>query len=69
MQSRIVDTPSNDALGEFRSTWVLVTNNTAFLDQPRQSPPTPCRIDPIPTLRPWTDDYSSLLPLLFRGHD
>ena len=68
MQSRIVDTPSNDALGEFRSTWVLVTNNTVFLTSPAVAPYA-LRIDPIPALRPWTDDYSSLLPLLFRGHD
>ena len=68
MQSRIVDTPSNEALSEFRSTWVLVTNNTAFLTSPAVAPYV-LPIDPIPTLRPWTDDYSSLLPLLFRGHD
>jgi hypothetical protein len=68
MQSRIVDTPSNEALGEFRSTWVLVTNNTAFLTHPEVAPYA-LRIDPIPSLKPWTDDYSSLLPLLFRGHD
>jgi hypothetical protein len=68
MQSRIVDTPSNEALGEFRSTWVLVTNNTAFLTSPAVAPYV-LPINPIPTLRPWTDDYSSLLPLLFRGHD
>ncbi len=68
MQSRIVDTPSNEALGEFRSTWVLVTNNIAFLTHPEVAPYA-LRIDPIPTLRPWTDDYSSLLPLILRGHD
>src|SRR5579871_286436 len=68
MQSRSVDTPSNDAIGEFRSTWVLVTNNTAFLTSPSVAPYA-LPIDPIPSLRPWTDDYSSLLPLLFRGHD
>ena len=68
MQSRIVDTPSNEALGEFRSTWVLVTNSTAFLTNPAVAPYA-LRVDPIPTLRPWTDDYSSLLPLLFRGHE
>ncbi|HEY6376543.1 MAG TPA: fused MFS/spermidine synthase [Edaphobacter sp.] len=68
MQSRIVDVPSNEALGEFRSTWVLVTNNTAFLTHPDVAPYA-LRIDPIPTLHPWTDDYSSLLPLLLRGHD
>jgi hypothetical protein len=68
MQSRTIDTPSNDAIGEFRSTWVLVTNNTAFLTSPAVAPYA-LPIDLIPTLHPWTDDYSSLLPLLFRGHD
>ncbi|HEY1807322.1 MAG TPA: fused MFS/spermidine synthase [Acidobacteriaceae bacterium] len=63
MQSRVVDTPSNASRGEYRATWVLVTNNAAFLTQPMiaaMARPIP----PRPGLRVWTDDYSSLLPIL-----
>ncbi|HEX3663099.1 MAG TPA: fused MFS/spermidine synthase [Acidobacteriaceae bacterium] len=63
MQSRVVETPSNASRGEYRATWVLVTNNGAFLAQPvvaAMARPIPRR----PDLRVWTDDYSSLLPIL-----
>ncbi|MFZ0632142.1 MAG: fused MFS/spermidine synthase [Acidobacteriaceae bacterium] len=63
MQARVVDTPSNASRGEYRATWVLVTNNAAFLEQPMvaaMARPIP----PRPGLRVWTDDYSSLLPIL-----
>ena len=63
MQSRVVETPSDASRGEYRATWVLVTNNAAFLAQPMiaaMARPIP----PRPDLRVWTDDYSSLLPIL-----
>jgi len=63
MQSRVVETPSDASRGEYRATWVLVTNNTGFLAQPMiaaMARPIP----PRPGLRVWTDDYSSLLPIL-----
>lgn len=63
MQSRVVESPSDASRGEFRATWVLVTNNAAFLAQPiiaAMARPIP----PRPDLRVWTDDYSSLLPIL-----
>lgn len=63
MQARLIDTPSNDTRGEYRATWVLVTNNSAFLSQP----PVVLASLPVhlkPGLRTWTDNYSSLLPIL-----
>jgi hypothetical protein len=63
MQARVVDTPRQEARGEYRATWVLVTNNTAFLAQP-QVAAFAREIPAKPGLRAWTDDYSSLLPLL-----
>jgi hypothetical protein len=63
MQARLIDTPSNDARGAYRATWVLVTNNSALLAQP----PVLAASLPVllkPGLRVWTDDFSSLLPLL-----
>jgi hypothetical protein len=62
MQAKLFDTPSLDARGEFRSTWVLVTSSQVFFNLPEVAAiATP--IDPIPGLRAWTDDYSSLLPI------
>jgi hypothetical protein len=63
MHARLVDTPANDALGEFRAQWVLVTNNAAFFAQPEVAAAAQV-IPPQPGLRPWTDDDSSLLPIL-----
>ncbi|MGA7522770.1 MAG: fused MFS/spermidine synthase [Acidobacteriaceae bacterium] len=63
MQARVVDTPSNASRGEYRATWVLVTNNVAFLAQPMVAAMAR-PIAPRPGLRVWTDDYSSLLPIL-----
>jgi hypothetical protein len=63
MESRVVDSPSNPARGEYRATWVLVTNNNAFLSQ--SEPALVAReIHRKPGLYAWTDDRSSLLPLL-----
>jgi hypothetical protein len=63
MQARVVDTPPNDARGEYRATWVLVTDNAAFFSQPQVLPAT-LPVHRRPGLRVWTDDYSSLLPIL-----
>jgi spermidine synthase len=63
MEARVVDTPPQEARGEYRATWVLVTNNAAFLAQ-RQVAAFAREIRPRPDLRAWTDDYSSLLPIL-----
>lgn len=63
MQARLIETPSDNARGEFRALWVLVTDDQAFLDQPAiAQASTPIRSRP--GLRAWTDDRSSLLPIL-----
>ena len=62
MQSRIVSSYANDARDEFTATWMLVSDNSAFFAQPEvlaHSSPAPHS-----SLRPWTDDFSSLLPVL-----
>jgi hypothetical protein len=63
MKAMRVSTPANDNLGEFSATWMLLTNNPAFFNEPEvfnhASKPT---LDP--KVRIWTDDYSSLLPIL-----
>ena len=63
LQARTVQNAEQKSRGEFRSTWVLLTANRAFLDRHEvtlRSSATETR----PTLRLWTDDYSSLFPLL-----
>lgn len=59
---RVTNEP-NDELGEFTSSWMLVTDNAAFFTQPEvaQRARNP---ESRPDLRVWTDDYSSLLPVL-----
>jgi SAM-dependent methyltransferase len=68
LQVRDVITGSNDARGEFRAEWVLMTADPTFFTRSEIV----SMADPIyvkPGLRLWTDDYSSLLPILqVRGH-
>jgi hypothetical protein len=67
MTARVVDSPASESRGAYRSTWVLVSNNTAFFDRPDIAA-VALPVDPIPGLRTWTDDYSSLLPILRLSH-
>ncbi len=63
MEARVVDTPAQESRGEYRATWVLVSNNAGFFAQPQVA--AFARAIPMKAgLRAWTDDYSSLLPLL-----
>jgi hypothetical protein len=63
MKAMRVSSDANDDRGEFPAFWVLVSDNSDFFSQPAVAaaaqPPTL-----KPGLRLWTDDYSSLLPLL-----
>jgi hypothetical protein len=63
LQSRLIASEEDVQSGESRADWVLVTANQAFLDQIDAQVPAD-RIPARPGLRPWTDDYSSLLPLV-----
>jgi spermidine synthase len=63
MEVRRVSSLENPARGEFTATWMLMTENPGFFRQPDvasrvRQPSEDAR------LRVWTDDYSSLLPLL-----
>jgi hypothetical protein len=63
MQSRLVESAADDLMGSYRATWVLLTNGSDFFTRPgiiAVSTETPT----TPHLRPWTDDYSSLLPIV-----
>ncbi|HTX76686.1 MAG TPA: fused MFS/spermidine synthase [Terracidiphilus sp.] len=69
MQARLVSSvvDPNDytsgSPGEFSATWVLVTDNAAFFNQPIVAEHArPIKLPP--GMRVWTDDYSALLPVL-----
>jgi hypothetical protein len=63
MQARTVHSRADDERGEFSATWVLLTNNGAFLTLPAVAERTRTT-EQRAGLRLWTDDYSSLLALL-----
>jgi hypothetical protein len=63
MQARTVQTEPLPSRGEYRASWVLVTNNQSFLSNPAVADVI-LLPDQKPGLRLWSDDYSSLLPLL-----
>ena len=69
MQARLIssvvdpDHPESSQAGEFSATWVLVTDNAAFFDQPEVAVHAkPVRLEA--GLRLWTDDYSAPLPVI-----
>ncbi len=63
MQAMRVSSFANDERGEFNATWMLLTDNTAFFGQPDVTSHVR-KPSEKPGLRLWTDDYSSLLPIL-----
>ena len=63
LHAACIESAANPAEGAYRASWILVTGNAAFLTQPPIAEST-VRIDDVPGTRLWTDDYSSLLPLL-----
>jgi spermidine synthase len=63
LASALVSSPDDEYTGGYAADWVLVTSNQQFLSLPAIDEATD-DIDPMPGLRLWTDDYSSLLPIL-----
>ncbi|MCA9179208.1 MAG: fused MFS/spermidine synthase [Planctomycetales bacterium] len=58
-----VDNDSDDATGVYGSTWILVTNNQEFLNNPEvEGVDSPWDDDLAPL--PWTDDFASLWQVL-----
>jgi len=63
MKAMRFSSPANEERGEFSATWVLLSNSPTFFQQPEvfnhaKAPEFDSRV------REWTDDYSSLLPVL-----
>jgi SAM-dependent methyltransferase len=74
MQAASIQSLPNEQEGAFSSTWILVTDNLEFLKQPQIAKVAKpivrkqTRSALAGQLRLWTDDYSSLLPILqWRG--
>lgn len=64
MTAMRVSTAANEERGEFGASWLLLTDNPAFFAQPGVvGHGHPAAVQP--GLRLWTDDYSSLLPVLY----
>jgi hypothetical protein len=63
MKAVCIATIANDQRDEFTATWILLSENEDFFAQPevarRARPPIE-----KPGMQPWTDDFSSLLPVL-----
>jgi len=59
----MISTEDDEDTGAYSSDWVLVTANQKFLELP-EIVNAGEKIEPKPGLRLWTDDYSSLLPVL-----
>ncbi|MBS1822171.1 MAG: fused MFS/spermidine synthase [Acidobacteria bacterium] len=66
LDARDFDSASKDDRGEFRAEWVLMTADPTFFAQ-HEVAFEATHIATVPGLRLWTDDYSSLLPLLQLG--
>jgi len=64
MTARSLTTPPHPELGEYTARWVLVTDNPTFFSTPEIVDSAPSLPVFRPGLRLWTDDFSSLLPLL-----
>jgi hypothetical protein len=66
MQARVVESFAVPAEGAYRATWALVSDDAGFFEKPGVRG-VAMEITRRPGLRVWTDDYSSLLPVLQLG--
>ena len=65
MQARLFDSGEDQYRGEYRATWVLVSGSPGYFDN--GSLTTGSRIQSVSGVKAWTDDYSSLLPVVEWG--
>ena len=63
MQAKTVQSLPDSRRGEFNATWVLLTKNSAFFSLP-EAAHNVRETEHRPDVRLWTDDYSSLLPVI-----
>ena len=63
MRAVTITTGANEQRGEFTATWMLLSDNADFFARPEVAG-VARQPQEIPGLRLWTDDFSSLLPVL-----
>ncbi len=63
MQARLVDSPGRDDRGEYAARWVLLSDGDRLFGR-REFAWAAERIPDAPGVRVWTDNYSSLLPIV-----
>ncbi|MBB5317425.1 fused MFS/spermidine synthase [Tunturibacter empetritectus] len=70
MQAKLIESQPDDSLGAYRATWILLTSSPTFFDQPElAAAASAVPLDSLDArLRVWTDDYSSILPILQLSH-
>jgi len=61
--SAVIVQDQGDGERAFWSTWMLVTRNQAFLQQPQVAARSEST-DDLPPVRLWTDDYSNILQVI-----
>ncbi len=66
MEARVVDSPGRPERGEFAAKWVLLSDGDALFGR-KEFRWAAEEIADRPGLRVWTDDYSSLLPIVRWG--
>jgi hypothetical protein len=64
LEAQEVGTSANDARGEYTATWILVSGRREFFDVPEVMR---AGVPVAAAAALWTDDYSSLLPLVRWG--
>ena len=62
MAARRITSPGEDRRGEFEATWILVTDDAGLFERPEMAGAVALRSRNA--VKPWTDDYSSLMPLV-----
>ncbi len=63
MEARLVDSPGRDDRGEYAARWVLLSEGDRLFAR-KEFAWAAERIPDVPGVRVWTDDYSSLLPIV-----
>jgi len=66
MQARMVDSPERDERGEFAARWVLLSDGDGMFAR-KEFVGVAERVPEMARVRVWTDDYSSLLPIVRWG--
>ena len=63
LEARLIQSPANADIDVRAANWMILAPDAAFIDDP--SMPASARlVEPPPSLRTWTDDYSNLLRII-----